>query len=134
MIDNYFAANVAAAAQPSPLQINRLAILAAAGFHTILRQICQKSAEIHNGWHRNCHLKWLPLPPNLPTDISDTDDSDDISDIKAGFVVADFAATADIKCTVKMKNLKLRQFAPLYPPLKPIVAFVEFAVFAVFGK
>jgi len=41
----------------------------------------------------------------LPTDNSDTDDTDDITDTKHAYG-DDFAATADIKCTVKVTKMK----------------------------
>jgi len=96
--------------------------LAATVENTNFANIANHLTENDTNWQGNCHL---PLPksivPNLPTDISDTDDTDDICDIsnfsnihnfcveKRPYVAADlddFAVNSDIKCTVKMKNVK----------------------------
>jgi len=63
-----------------PLQIKRMAILAAAGFYTIFANFANHLAEDFTIEHQSCHLKLLPLLPNLPTDNTDTDDTDDICD------------------------------------------------------
>jgi len=103
LTDIYFAANVAAANRP---------------FAAAIKQ------SPSGGFIRLARGSIVPLwgyPLAIP-DNSDIDDTDDTDDIKTVDVVADFAANASIKCTVKVKKLKKyenrRQFTPSMPPSK----------------